>query len=187
MQLPIRRIFDEKRRLVIPVLAGLAVNVLLYAGVVYPLHLRVQTMEARAQKAEQELRTAEREEAAARGVVQGRDRTDAALKAFYKDVLPSNMAQARDILFLRLAQMADQHNLRRSRRDLDQETERDASLTRMRISMSLQGDYEDIRQFIYEVESSADFIIIDSISLRQGGEPAAPLTLDLVLSTYYGA
>ena len=117
--------------------------------------------------------------------MQGRDRTDAALNAFYKDVLPSSLGQARDVLFLRLAQLADQHNLRRSRRNIDQEADREGSLTRMRVSMSLQGDYEDIRQFIHRVESSTDFIIIDSISLRQGGEPDAPLTLDLVLSTYY--
>jgi Tfp pilus assembly protein PilO len=185
MQLPVRRIFDERRRLMIPVLAGLTLNVLLYAGVVYPLRLRVGSMEQRAQTAAQQLRAAKSDEEAALGIMQGRDRTDAALKAFYKDVLPSGLGQARDVLFLRLAQLADQHNLRRSRRNIDQEADREGSLTRMRVSMSLQGDYEDIRQFIHRVEASTDFIIIDSISLRQAGEPDAPLTLDLVLSTYY--
>jgi Tfp pilus assembly protein PilO len=185
MQLPIKRIFQEKRRLLIPALSGLALNLVLLAGVVYPLHLRVRTTEQRAQAAARELQAAERDEAAARGVAEGRSRTEAALKAFYKDVLPSNLAQARDVLLLHLAQLAEQHNLERSRRDFDQETDREGALTRMFISMSLQGDYDDIRQFIYQVESSTDFITIDSISLRQGSQPGAPLTLDLVLSTYY--
>ena len=48
MHLPLKRIFDEKRRLVIPVLAGLALNVVLFAGVVYPLGVRVRSTEARA-------------------------------------------------------------------------------------------------------------------------------------------
>ena len=43
MHLPLKRIFDEKRRLVIPVLAGLALNVVLFAGVVYPLGARMRS------------------------------------------------------------------------------------------------------------------------------------------------
>ena len=34
--------------------------------------------------------------------------------------------------------------------------------------MSLHGDYEDIRRFIYQVESGTDFIVIDSIALASG-------------------
>ena len=45
----------------------------------------------------------------------------------------------------------------------------------MRISMSLQGNYDDIRRFIYQVESGTDFIVIDSVALRQGAEPGSPL------------
>jgi Tfp pilus assembly protein PilO len=51
--------------------------------------------------------------------------------------------------------------------------------------MTLQGDYDDIRRFIHHVESGTDFIVIDSISLRQGTEADSPLTLALSLSTYY--
>ena len=51
--------------------------------------------------------------------------------------------------------------------------------------MTLQGDYQDIRRFIYQVESGGDFIVIDSISLQQGTETNSPLTLALALSTYY--
>ena len=41
--------------------------------------------------------------------------------------------------------------------------------------MTLQGNYEDIRRFIYHVESGSDFIVIDSVSLRQGEEAGSPL------------
>jgi hypothetical protein len=185
MRLPLKRIFQEKRRATIPVLGGLVLNVALYAGVVLPLGVRARSAEAQAQASMLQLQAAQREDTEARGMAEGRSRTDAALKAFYKDVLPPNAAQARGAAYLRLSQLAEQHNLEWSGRQADREIEKESSLARMRISMSLHGDYEDIRRFIYQVESGTDFIVIDSIALRQGVEPGSPLTFDLSLSTYY--
>jgi Tfp pilus assembly protein PilO len=187
MHLPLRRIFEDKRRLVIPVVAGLALNVVLFAGVVYPLGARVRSMESREQAAARALQAAAREDAEARGITQGRDLTQTALKAFYQDVLPSSHAQARQATFLRLTQLAEQHNLEQSRRSTDPKQERESSLARLQISMTLRGNYEDIRRFIHQVENGTDFIVIDSIALQQGEEAGAPLTLALSLSTYYHA
>ena len=133
------------------------------------------------------MQAAERDEAAARRAAEERERTEVALKVFYKDVLPSSFAQAQQTTFLRLTQVAEQHNLQQSRRDTDREIDKEGSLVRMRTSMSLKGNYEDIRRFIYQVESGTDFIVIDSVVMRQGTEPGSPLTLDLGLSTYYRA
>jgi Tfp pilus assembly protein PilO len=187
MHLPLRRILHDKRRLVIPVIAGLFLNVVLFAGMVYPLSVRVRSMEGRAQAAALELQGAQREALEAKGITQGRDRTDTALKAFYKDVLPSSHAQARQATFLRLTQLADQHALEQSRRSTDPRQDSDSSLARLQISMTLRGSYEDIRRFIHQVETGTDFIVIDSIALQQGEEPGAPLTLALALSTYFQA
>lgn len=188
MPLPLKRVFDEKRRLVLPIAAALAINILLYVAVVYPMRARMSATEARAQAAQQAQAAAERDEAAARNAVQGRERTDAALKAFYSDVLPPTLAQARQATFLRLTQLAEAHNLEPSRRNTDVEPGgRGKTVDRMRATMSLQGSYEDIRRFIHEVESGEDFIVIDSVALRQGVDSGGPLTLDLTLSTYYRA
>ena len=187
MHLPLRRVFNEKRRLLLPLVAVLAVNIVLTAAVVYPMSLRMAATEARAQSAQQTLRAAERDDAAARSAVQGRERTDAALKAFYSNVLPPTLAQARQATFLRLTQIAEAHNLEPSRRNTEVEPGKEKPVDRMRATMSLQGSYEDIRRFIHEVESGDDFIVIDSVALRQGVESGGPLTLDLTLSTYYRA
>ncbi len=186
MRLPLKRIFQEKRRLTVPVLGGLVLNLVVYAGVVFPLTARASSAEAQALAAEQQLLAAQREDSEARGLAQGRDRTGAALKAFYQDVLPSNASQARGVTFLRLAQLAEQHNLEQSGRKSDRElNEKESTLARIRISMSLRGNWDDIRRFIYHVETGTDFIVIDSVALRQGLEPGSPLTLELNLSTYY--
>ena len=55
---------------------------------------------------------------------------------------------------------------------------------RMQTKMALQGEWENMRRFIYELETAAEFIIIDSISLAQG-EVGKPQALNLELSTYY--
>jgi hypothetical protein len=185
MRLPLRRVFEEKRRVTVPVLGGLVLNLALFAGVVLPLSARTRAAESQTRTATQQLQAAEREDNEAQNTAQRRDRTNTALKSFYKDVLPLNQTQARGATFLRMSQLAEQHNLEQLGRKSDVQVDKNSSLARVRISTSLRGEYDDIRHFIYEIESGTDFIVIDSIALRQGVEPGSPLTLELNLSTYY--
>jgi Tfp pilus assembly protein PilO len=188
MNVSLKRIFEENRRLSIGVVAAFVVNVLVYAGVVYPLSARDHGTEEREAAAARELAAAQRQDTEARNLVQGRDRTDAALKSFYKDVLPANLARARSITYLRLAQLAEEHNLIPGRRAFEEpDKNREGTLSRLKSTMMLEGDYEDIRRFIYQVESNPDFIVIDSVSIAQGSDQGAPLTLTLGLSTYFRA
>ncbi len=53
------------------------------------------------------------------------------------------------------------------------------------MTMALEGDYENIRRFIYQLESGSDFVVIDSVALAQDAQAGAPLTLTLGLSTYF--
>ena len=50
--------------------------------------------------------------------------------------------------------------------------------------MVLQGEYEAVRRFLYELETTPEFIIVDDVSLGQP-EPNKPVTLTLQVSTYY--
>lgn len=186
MRVSLKRVFDEKRRLVIPILGGLALNIVVYVGVVYPLSVRERSSEQRERAAAAELQAAEKGAAAARGTVQGRDRTESALKAFYTDVLPDGVASARMSLYSKLAKLAQQHNLDPDNLRMESVKHAEGTLIRVHSTMSLRGDYEDIRQFIYQVESGPDFVVIDSVTLAEGGEPgSSSLTLTLELSTYY--
>jgi hypothetical protein len=183
--IPIRRAFDEKRTLIIPVAAGLALNVILFVGVVYPLRARVRGAEEREQTATASLAAAQREDQSARGLVQGKARTDVALQSFYSDVLPASLASARSIQYLRLGQLAEEHHLRLSHRSADAESNPKGALSRVRITMALEGNYDDVRRFIYQLETGTDFIVIDSVMLTQSGEADGALQLTLNLSTYY--
>ena len=50
--------------------------------------------------------------------------------------------------------------------------------------MVLQGDYGNIRQFIYELESAPEFVIIDDVTLAESAADE-PQTLTINLSTYF--
>jgi hypothetical protein len=115
---------------------------------VYPLRARVRAAEQREQTAAVELAAAQREDQSARGLVQGKTRTDTALQAFYRDVLPTNPSTARNITYLRLGQLVEQHHLRLLHRSEDPEANPKGALRRVRISMAIEGSYDDVRGFI---------------------------------------
>jgi Tfp pilus assembly protein PilO len=182
---PLKRLFAEKRHFVVPVLAGLALNIVLYAGVVYPMRLRVNSVERRAETAARAQAAAKRDHTAARLLAEGRDRTNAELRTLYQDVLPTSVAGARRITDLELAKLAAQHHLRRGQRATVLEEQRDGALARLRTTVPLHGSYEDIRQFIYALESGSAFLVIDSLSLVESSEPGSALTVSLGFSTYF--
>jgi hypothetical protein len=50
--------------------------------------------------------------------------------------------------------------------------------------MVLEGEYDSVRQFIYELETAPPFVIIDDVTLAQTGSEG-PLALSIELSAYY--
>ena len=116
---------------------------------------------------------------------QGRSRAAEELHRFYTQVLPPDLAGARRITYLRLAQLAERAGLQADRRSLMPAADSDRTLERLQITMILEGDYEDVRRFIHELETAPEFVVIDDVSLTQGAEESSPLILTLQLSTYF--
>jgi Tfp pilus assembly protein PilO len=180
----VRRVMREHRRAVVPLAILLGINVVLYAAIVYPLSQRVANIEQRDRNAEDALLSAQREYAQAAGTLNGKDRAAAELATFYKDVLPSDLAGARRLTHLRLAQLAREASLKFLRASFEPVVERNRTLTRLRIEMVLSGSYADMRAFIHELEASPEFVVIDNVELGEGAEGGA-LSVTLHLSTYY--
>lgn len=185
MKTPIRRILTDKRRYILPVIALLLADLALYAVAVYPLSLRVQAIEARAGEAARALASAEQSLASVRALEQGKSRAAEELRRFYTQVLPQDLAGARRITYLRLAQLAERAGLQSDRRSLAPVAESDRTLERLQITMVLEGDYEDVRSFIHQLETSPEFVVIDDVALTEGADEASPLILTLQLSTYF--
>ena len=180
----IQRVLREHRRVVMPLAVALGVNVVVYVAAVYPLSQRVANIEERDRTAEEQLLAARRDHAQATGTLTGKDRAAAELATFYKDVLPQDLAGARRLTQLRLAQLARQSNLKFVRATFEPLNESKRTLTQLRIEMVLSGTYSDVRAFIHELETAPEFVVVDNIELGQGAE-GGPLSVTLHLSTYY--
>ena len=186
MSVAITRIFSEKRAWLVPLAIALVANVAVYVLAVYPLSIKVRGAEARERAAAAELAAARSDQASAQAAHTARDRATAALSSFYTDVLPRDLTGARRVTYLRVAQLAEKLGLRAQHRTYAPEKpERESSLGKLKTEMTFAGDYEEIRQFIYDLETAPEFVVIDDLTLAEGGEPGAPLMLTLSLSTYY--
>ena len=51
--------------------------------------------------------------------------------------------------------------------------------------MVLAGEYQNIRQFMYRLETASEFILIEEVVLGQDTDSDAQLVLTLGASTYY--
>jgi hypothetical protein len=183
----LKRIFAEKRALAIPIFAVLVLNLLAYVLVVYPLGVKSAGASDRAATAAAALKAAEQDYAAAEALVKGKSRAEQELTTFYNKVVPPDFLAARRSTYAPLPALARKSNVVYQAGSFGVES--DAKLPRLgrlRIRMSLQGDWENVRHFIYELETSPEFVILDQVTVAQT-EAGQQLALTLDLSTYYRA
>ena len=179
----LQRVIAEHRRAVFALIAGVIINVLVFAFVVYPLQSDVANVEQRTRQSEAALAAAQAEFGNANGTLTGKDRALKELDTFYPTVLAQDLTGARRLTFARLAELASEANLDFERRRYEPVIERGSNLTRLKVIMDVEGSYGDIRDFIYEIESSPEFVVIDDVTLADNAGEALRLTLQL--STYF--
>ena len=182
-----QRIFQEKRRLIYPLVVVLIVNVAIFAAVVYPLSLKVAAADRTAQTASIAAMSARREFDTAKNTVTGKAAADAELKKFYGEVLPPDQSAARRITSLQIAQLAKKTNVNDERATSEVTQERDSSLGKLSTEITLSGQYRDIRRFIYELEAAPEFLILETVSLSQGSDASSGLNVTVKVATYYQA
>jgi hypothetical protein len=187
-----RRVFAEKRRIVLPLGIAIAANILLYALVVYPLAVRSAGAADRAAAAADARQGAERDVKVAQALISGKAQAEEELNAFYRKVLPPNVFAAQRMTYLPVVTIAQRNNVNYVNRvyedpeELRTEENRvlGVSLMRLTTRVVLQADYEDIRAFIYELERAPEFVVIDEVTLLEADENE-PVTLTVALSTFY--
>jgi len=181
-----KRVFREKRGLLLPLGIALLINLLVYAFVVYPLGVRSATAVDRASVATGVRQAAERDMTAATALVAGKTSADQELATFYQEVLPANLDAARRLTYAKLPALARKANVKfeERRSDFDQQRQKDSRFGRLQTRIVLEGDYDSLRQLLYELETTPEFLIVDDMTLSQS-DTAKPLTLTLEVSTYY--
>ncbi len=182
-----RRVLQEHRAWIWPLAVLLGLNVLALMLGILPMSRAVASAETRATAAAADAGAAASELAAATAARDGRDTATRELTTFHTDVLPEGVAEARRLLQLKVAQLARAHDVTFARSVASPEAIRGSDLARLQATIELVGRYRDVRQFLYELETSKDFVVVDSIVLSEGEDASAPLDLTIVLSTYFKA
>jgi Tfp pilus assembly protein PilO len=186
-RVPLVRVIREYRAALLPLSVVLGINLVVLIAVVLPLSQRVSATEQRAEAAERQRAVARAELRRAEALRDGKSQAMQDLDTFYKQVLPGDVAAARRILQLKLQQLAREHDVQYQSGGSTEEALPKSSLLRLTIQMRLSGDYDDIREFIYAVETASDFVVIDNVKLAEGVDSNAPLSVSLDVSTYYRA
>jgi Tfp pilus assembly protein PilO len=182
------RIVSENRRAVWLIVAGLVANLALLALVVYPLSQKEKGSEAEAQAASNELAIARADFANAKATVSGQGEADAELKKFYGEVLPPGFSGARSILFPHLDQLARSSNLRPANSSIRPAPPGERSdLQKLTLTMSLSGEYTNIRRFVHELETAPEFLVLESVALSRTEADSQDLRVDAQVATYFRA
>jgi Tfp pilus assembly protein PilO len=183
---PLARILREHRLPAVAIAIVLAVNVAALVVGVLPLSRAVDSAGRRAAAAEAELAAAEADVAAAEATRAGKDQAAEDLQAFYTDVLPGGLSEARGLMHTSLAQLAAAEGVNYLRLSTATERPRNSRLERLRTTLTLSGSYDDIRRFIHAIETREEFVIVENMVLAEGSRAGGDdLALTLDLSTYY--
>ena len=173
-----------KNKKMLGLLAGLLlINFIVYGYAIYPLSQRVENFEKRDNAAELILQVARQEHEAAFAILAGKEDATSKLNKFYFEILPINFNAARQLAYLRLDELSRKTNLRSERRMYAPVKRQGSVLTGLSSEVLLRGSYQNIRNFLHELEVSPKFILIDDLSLNIEEENA--LTVRLKLSTFF--
>jgi len=179
------RVASEHRRVLVPLGILAVVNIGVLALAVYPLSLKVAASQRRADAAAGRLAQVEHEVSRVHATLATTEQADKDLARFYADVLPRDVSAARHQTYAHLAALADEHNLAVARRTYAIDDSYKGRLQRLQIAMVLTGEYADVRDFIYALETSPEFVVIEDVSVAEGARLESGLTVNLQLATYF--
>jgi type IV pilus assembly protein PilO len=182
---PMRRIVAEHQAFIWVLALALVANVLVFVFVVYPLSERVAGGEAVAAESAAALRAARSTHAEARATVEGKGQADAELQRFYDDVLPAGLSAARGMTYLMTNQLASRLGLQQRGRQFTETAVRDSSLGKLTMTLSLSGEYAQIRRFIHDLEMAPDFLVLEHVELSQVEGQARGIDVTVQIATYY--
>ena len=184
-EVPWSRVIADHRRALVPVGIVLAINLAVLVFIVSPMRRSAESGESQANASVVALNAAIADLKEAEAMRDGQKQAGTDLEKFYGEVLPANLSVARRLTVLKLAQLARSHDVALQRGAATTEELRNSPLERLSVNYSLEGSWNDVRQFIYEIETGPDFLVIDNVGLSEGEGGNTPLSLELEISTYY--
>lgn len=180
------RIFRERRRVIVPLLVFLLANA---AGLGYVIWLQQSMDAARASRdtALANLTLARKNKKDAEGQKGSKELAEVELRKFYDEVLPKNLPAALNVLNFWLNKVAATSHVNYRAGSYNHVPVRDSRLSKVTGDITLSGDYANVRRFLYELETSQEFIVIEKVQLSQpnAAQANAQLEVTLGVATYF--
>jgi Tfp pilus assembly protein PilO len=184
-----RRAYEERRKVALPLLVFLLANAAILAFAVLPLRRSVASNEAEALDATAKLGQARLDNRRAADARVRKEEADKELKKFYAEVLPTDRASSVRLVLFWVERAARESRVVFQSSQADQEDMRDSRLQRISCHLTLKGDYQDIRRFLYNLETAQQFIVVEKVELAQQGNAQqnanGQLEVGLDVATYF--
>ncbi len=182
-----RRVFAERRTILLPLLVAFVANAGVLGLGVLPLRQSVKNAEQAATDARLNLLNAKRADFDAKASRTGKERADLEMKKFYAEILPRDYQGAQTLVNFWLAKIAKESGVNFRTGTYSSRAVQDSGLTRFTGQVTLFGEYAAIRRFLYEVETAQQFAVIESVELSQAGtmQATGQLEVQLDIATYY--
>jgi Tfp pilus assembly protein PilO len=91
-------------------------------------------------------------------------------------------------MYLRILQLAEQFDLAPPRYSIDPNAQRrDTALGKLSMTLTVSGEYPNIRRFIHALESAPEFLVLENVAVTQGESGSRTLQVTAVVSTYFRA
>ncbi|HET9370097.1 MAG TPA: hypothetical protein VFO19_07605 [Vicinamibacterales bacterium] len=163
------RVYAERRKTVLPLIALFVVNLGVLLLGVWPLKTSVANAKTEAFNQIAALADAKRANQQAHTARDRKNSADVELTTFYSEILPKSYAEASYVTRLFLHDVADRTQLQFQAGDYKPEPIRESRLWRFSGKVVLRGSYQNIRRFLYEVETAPEFVVIDKVELGESG------------------
>lgn len=178
---------------VVPLMTALVINLLVSGLAVVPLSRALVSDENRAMDVKMALAEANRMARIATDTKASQTRAGEELQKFYADVLPANLSGARALLYVEIATLAAETGVSHQSSVFEPEEVENSPLMRYRTDVTLTGEYAGVRRFLYLLETSEKFFVVESVKLGQsgrgqgapGGGSGGSLEVVLAVATYY--
>ena len=173
-------------KILIGFLIFLVLNLIFYGMVIHPGKKGLHEKEERLSVIQRDQTISLRRLEAAQADKTALDQIRLNLDTFYYDILSTQeerMNPVRD----EIAQLARQFNVNLTKRSYPAQEYAEMGVYEFRIKFPLRGQFQDVGNFIGQIENSVNFLVIDRITLRTSDDTGRLLQLNFDLSTFFCA
>ncbi len=174
-----------RHRLVPPILALVALNVVAALVFTAPRTFQERTVAAHRDTLRKDVERRRREVEAQRARAEAIRGNQADLKAFYERVVGSDAGSFLGALE-EIEARAQAAGIRRGSRSYQPSGVKGAKLVRFRVQMPVQGSYRELKAFLQSIEGSEHLLTVDSLTVNQGDRVrASEAECALSISAYF--